>query len=254
MAVKPVGMAGVGVFPGYIKQAQPPSVPKPKPPPVGTTPATKAGLLPYTEGQLNITGVPRIAPPSSIVTNPMPTVPDDPAAQYQPTLDEIMNYPTAALARENYNTDLQTLMKALRASIGQAVIKGGYDPTARWQKFLAENPGYEDFTDLISPTALASAATNPRSDRALAAEAEARGLDNLSYRLAARGMSGSGAYATGSNKLTRERQLTEQNTLDQLIAAITGGISNYNAQKIAGRNAVEDAYAQAAAILAGQAV
>src|SRR3954463_14673852 len=57
---------------------------------------------------------------------PPSTVPSN----YQPNIDEILGAPLSEQARGSYNTNLQSLMNALRSNLGGAVIKSGYDPTA----------------------------------------------------------------------------------------------------------------------------
>lgn len=217
-----LGMAGLGIQPGYVTQAKTLAAPI-----VPWGPATTAGTA---------TSVPRSSVPSN----------------YQPNIDEILGAPLSESARGRYNTNMQSLMRALQSNLGSAVIKSGYDPTAAFQKLMADRPDLGQFSGLLDNVDLAAAGANPTSDRALAEQGYNRGLENQAYSLAARGMGQSGAAATGINQLAETRTLAENRSRDALLQALQGGISGYLSDQTAGYNSLLDTYSQAAQQLAQQ--
>lgn len=213
-------------------------------------PSTPAYMLPHvtvpTQTTPTSTGTATGLNPTTAV--PRSTVPGN----YTAGLDEILGNPLSQSALGQYNTNMQTLMNALRGNIGQSVIKSGYDPTAAFQSLLASRPDLGDFSNLIDPAAIATANQNPLSEKALADQAYSKGMSDLDYSLAARGLGGSGAQVTGGNQILQNKQLAENQSRQGLLDAINSGIGGYLTQKTSGFNSLQDTYAQVAQLLAQQ--
>lgn len=217
-----LGMAGLGIQPGYVTQAK----------------TAAAAVTPWGPATApgTATSVPRSAVPSN----------------YAASLADITGHPLYQGALGQHNTNMQSLMRALQSNLGSAVIKSGYDPTAAFQKLMADRPDLGEFADLLDPAAIATAGTNPLSERMMNQQTYDRGLERQAYSLAARGMGQSGAAATGTNALLENRQLAENQSRDALLQAIQGGMTGYLGAKTQGFTALQDTAAQVAQLLAQQ--
>jgi len=214
--------------------------------------AYSAGNQPIPDYLMPAQPTPPPTPPGTVGRKtPFSAVPTN----YTATLDEIYGNPLYTSALGSFTADQQSAFNALRSAIGQKVIGAGYDPSAAFQKLLAERPdlGQLGFNaDFLRPADLATAATNPLSERAQQDIAYNRGASNLDYSLAARGLSGSGAVATGRNQLEQTRQTAQYNTLQELLGAIQGGIGGYLTNRQTAYGKLQDVAGQVAQMLAQQ--
>lgn len=217
-----IGMAGLGIQPGYTGQAAAAAMP------------VAPWAAPTAPG--DATSVPRSAAPGN----------------YLASLADIQSNPLYEQALGSYNTNMQSLMKALQGNFGQAVIKSGYDPTAAFQQLMKDRPDLGEFANLLDPTAATAAGVNPLSERAMNEQTYNRGMENQSYELAARGIGQSGAAATGTNALLQSKQLAENQSRTALLEALQSGITGYLGQKTQGYDRVQDVAAQVAELLANQ--
>lgn len=255
-------------LPGYISAVKAYQAPKAVVKAIAPTKAAKVALGPRFGSPLPagsqpipnyLMPIPKAAPPSApaapaalggaVTAVPRSAVPGN----YEASLADILGQPLSADARGAYNANLKTWMDSLRSGLGQSIIKAGYDPSTAFQKLLADRPDLGEFSNLIDPTAAVAAGQNTLSDRALNEQTYNRGMSNLDYELAARGIEGSGAQATGGNQLTQAKQLQENQTRDALLQTIQSGITGYLGQKTQGYNSLLDTYGQAAQQLAQQA-
>src|SRR5262245_7078426 len=173
---------------------------------IAPTQAAKNALGPAWGGQYAAGSqpIPQYLMPATVPTTagtatapPRSSVPSN----YDFNLAAIQENPLSQQALGQYNTDMQSLMRALQTNLGQKLISSGYDPTAAFQKLLADRPDLGEFADLLRPSDIAAAAANPLSERALAEQTYNRGALDQVYQLAARGMGGSGEAAVGTNQL-----------------------------------------------------
>jgi hypothetical protein len=169
---------------------------------------------------------------------------------YEASLADIMGHPLSEAALGAYNTQQQSLMRALQSTAGQAVIKSGYDPSAAFKQLLASRPDLGDFASIIDPAAIAAANANPLSERALTEQQYNTGMSNLDYQLAGAGILGSGAQVTGGNQILQNRQLSENASRAALMDAIQGGISSNLSSRATGYQRLQDVYGQVAQLLA----
>lgn len=179
-------------------------------------------------------------PPASTPWAP----PAPPKAPLDPSEQEILDDPIyqAALGNANYNID--TGRRSLRDQIRQLVINSGYNPT-----LSGELAGYA--ADVDEGTR-AAAATNQFSTRAQARAGLSLGQRKLRYSLAARGILGSGALASGQSFLGMSTAAREHQNMLDLLNKITAGAGTYTGLQATERGTLADAMNATAMRLAAQ--
>lgn len=249
-------MAGIGVMPGYVsavnayrqkKAAKPTSFGAA----LGTSPATKAGLLPTLEGGLGL-GLPKVAAPKSLVPQvniPKATVaptagPSTP--DYQRALEDD---PTWQLARKNYE---DALAMGERSTFGdpfkQLLTQYGYVPNE--DQINALSPDLQAMVrKYLTPDAIAAARDNPYSTAATINKSFDKALAGVPIEYAERGLLNaegklSGGAAIAASTLGYQRGQQAAQTMDEFLRGIGSANSNWlnyqNTQANAFRQAQED--------------
>lgn len=254
-------MAQIGVMPGYVSavnayRARKAARPKTMSaalgaPAIGTTPATKAGLLPYTEGSLGLPGVPQVAAPKSIV--PQLSIPKAPAVAPNTGLNEytgeITSDPMYAIAQKNREDALAMGERSLFGDpFKQAVTQYGYVPSEAQIGGLS--PDLQAMVrKYLDPTTVQAAQDNPFSvaktishdygvaGAALPIDYAERGLMSAPGKL-------SGGAAIAQAKLDRARGQDTAQTMDEMLRGIGSANTNWlnfqNTQNETFRQAQED--------------
>lgn len=235
-------MAGIGVVPGYVSAVNAYRAKKAGKPTsfgaaLGTTPATKAALLPSLEGGLGLPGVPKVAPPKSLVpqvnipqATPPATVP--PLSGLDAYKKELTDDEAWGIAQKQYENSLAMGERSLFGDpFRQMLTQYGYVPSEA--QIGALSPELQAMVrKYLDPAAVKAAQENPYStaatikhgfDKALATvpvEYAERGLLNAEGKL-------SGGAAIAASTLERARGQQAAQTMDEFLKGVGGANANW---------------------------
>lgn len=157
---------------------------------------------------------------SAIAANPFPTPTPKPRPGYYST---IFDDPLYQAALQGYTARTQAGRNLLRNQLQNSVIQSGYVPS------FNDNPDLQGYADDLDAQTIARAGGNQLSQRAQLEQRQGLDLNDINYRLAARGegLLGGGTQQVATSNLQNQYTMARNQQMQSLIDSLRGNITDY---------------------------